>query len=80
MPVGARFITRRSVLVVLAVLASVACVVYGKNWTPLWIYVSAAGGMVLTTIFGRRRAPLGIVLITACSSSVRIVTTASMLI
>jgi len=53
-------------LVVLAVLASVACVVYGKSWTPLWIYVSAAGGMVLTTIFGRRRAPLGIVLITAC--------------
>src|SRR5215469_16624915 len=32
----------------LAVLAAVACVVYGKSWTPLWIYVSAAGGMVLT--------------------------------
>src|SRR6266704_4292393 len=26
----------------LVALASVACLVYGKNWTPLWIYVSAA--------------------------------------
>jgi two-component system sensor histidine kinase DesK len=51
-------------LVLLAVLASVACIVYGMNWTPLWIYVSAAGGMVLSKLFGRRLAPLGIVIIT----------------
>ena len=50
-------------LVLLAVLASVACAVYGKNWTPLWIYVSAAGGMVLSKLFGRRLAPIGIVVI-----------------
>ena len=33
----------------LAALAAVACLVYGKDWTPLWIYVSAAGGFVLTS-------------------------------
>src|SRR6185312_12541271 len=51
---------------VLAVLAAVACVVYGKNWTPLWIYVASAGGMVLTSAFGSRRAALGVLAITAC--------------
>ena len=50
----------------LAVLASVACAVYGKDWMPLWIYVSAAGGMVLSTLFDRARATLGIVVITGC--------------
>jgi two-component system sensor histidine kinase DesK len=44
----------------LAVLAAVACLVYGKNWTPLWIYVSAAAGFVLTSAFGSRRASFGI--------------------
>ena len=39
----------------LALLASVACLVYGKDWTPLWIYVSAAGGFVLTSAYGSRR-------------------------
>lgn len=53
-------------LAALAVLAAVACLVYGKAWTPLWIYVSAAAGMVLTSLFGQRRAPLGIVAITGC--------------
>ena len=47
-------------------LAAVACLVYGKNWTPLWIYVSAAGGMVLTSAFGSRRAAFGVFAITAC--------------
>jgi two-component system sensor histidine kinase DesK len=51
---------------VLAVLAAVACVVYGKNWTPLWIYVASAGGMVLTSVFGSRRAAIGVFVITAC--------------
>ncbi len=53
-------------LAVLVGLAAVACLVYGKGWTPLWIYVSAAAGMVLTSLFGHRRAPVGIVLISAC--------------
>jgi two-component system sensor histidine kinase DesK len=52
-------------LAVLAVLAATACLVYGKNWTPLWIYVSAAGGMVLTSLLDRRRASLGVFVIAA---------------
>ena len=51
---------------VLAVLAAVACVVYGQNWTPLWIYVASAGGMVLTSVFGSRLAAIGVFVITAC--------------
>jgi hypothetical protein len=50
----------------LAALAVVACLVYGKNWTPLWIYVSAAGGFVLTSAFGSRRASFGVFAITGC--------------
>jgi two-component system sensor histidine kinase DesK len=50
----------------LAMLAAVACVVYGKSWTPLWIYVSVAGGMVLTSVFGSRRASFGVFAITGC--------------
>jgi two-component system sensor histidine kinase DesK len=50
----------------LVALASVACLVYGKNWTPLWIYVSAAGGFVLTSEFGSRRASFGVFAITGC--------------
>ena len=59
---------RRAVygLVALAALASVACLVYGQSWTPLWIYVSAAGGMVLTSAFGSRRASFGVFAITGC--------------
>ncbi len=47
----------------LAVVASVACLIYGSGWTSLWIYVSAAGGMVLTSLLDRRRASLGIFVI-----------------
>ena len=50
----------------LVALASVACLVYGKNWTPLWIYVSAAAGFVLTSEFGSRRASFGVFAITGC--------------
>ena len=50
-------------LVALAVLSAVACVVYGEHWTPLWIYVSAAGGLILTALFDRRAAILGVVVI-----------------
>jgi two-component system sensor histidine kinase DesK len=53
-------------LAAIAVLAVTACAVYGEHWTPLWIYVSAAGGMVLSSLFDRRRASLGIVVIAVC--------------
>jgi two-component system sensor histidine kinase DesK len=53
-------------LVTIAVLAALACVIYGSAWTPLWIYVSAAGGMVLVWVAGRRVAFLGVLVITAC--------------
>jgi two-component system, NarL family, sensor histidine kinase DesK len=50
----------------LTVLAAVACLVYGKSWTPLWIYVSAAAGFVLTSAFGSRLASIGVFAITGC--------------
>ncbi len=54
-------------LVALAVLAAVACAVYGQAWTPLWIYVSAATGMVLATApNGRRAALAGVLGVGAC--------------
>jgi two-component system, NarL family, sensor histidine kinase DesK len=54
-------------LAVLAALAALACVVYGKDWTPLWIYVSAATGMVLATGPGGRRVALrGVLAVGAC--------------
>jgi two-component system, NarL family, sensor histidine kinase DesK len=57
----------RAGLVALAALAALACVVYGKAWTPLWIYVSAAVGMVLTAApDGRRQAMRGVLGVGAC--------------
>jgi two-component system sensor histidine kinase DesK len=53
-------------LVVLAVLAAVACAVYGKDWTAMWIYVSAAAGWVLSTRYDRRRTTIGVVIVTIC--------------
>src|SRR5579863_4379077 len=54
-------------LLVLTVLAALACVVYGKNWTPLWIYVSAAAGMVLPSRPSQQRQALaGVLAIGAC--------------
>jgi two-component system, NarL family, sensor histidine kinase DesK len=51
----------RAGLAALAVLAGLACVVYGKNWTPLWIYVSAATGVIIAgEPNGRRRALWGV--------------------
>jgi two-component system, NarL family, sensor histidine kinase DesK len=51
-------------LAALAVLSAVSCAVYGQHWTPLWIYVSAAAGLILTALFDRRVATLGIAVIT----------------
>jgi two-component system, NarL family, sensor histidine kinase DesK len=54
-------------LAAVAVLAALACVVYGKAWTPLWIYVSAAAGMVLAApSYGRRTAVHGVLAVGAC--------------
>ena len=54
-------------LVTIAVLSALACVVYGNAWTPLWIYVSAATGMVLAAApDGRRAATLGVAGVGAC--------------
>jgi two-component system sensor histidine kinase DesK len=48
----------------LVVLSAVSCVIYGEHWTPLWIYVSAAAGLILTALFDRRLATAGIAVIT----------------
>ena len=54
-------------LVAIAVLAALACAVYGKDWTTLWIYVSAATGLVLAAApDGRRAATLGVAGVGAC--------------
>ena len=51
----------RAGLAAIVVLAALACVVYGKNWTPLWIYVSAATGVIIAgEPNGRRRALWGV--------------------
>jgi two-component system, NarL family, sensor histidine kinase DesK len=56
----------RAGLLTLALLAFVACVVYGKAWTPLWIYVSAAVGVVLAAEpNGREVALRGVLATTA---------------
>jgi two-component system sensor histidine kinase DesK len=47
-------------LAFMAVLTAVACVFYGRAWTPLWIYVSAAAGLVLMATRTRRVATLGV--------------------
>ena len=53
-------------LVAIAVLAGLACVIYGDAWTPMWIYVSAASGMVLVEVASRQVAFLGVLIVGAC--------------
>jgi two-component system, NarL family, sensor histidine kinase DesK len=53
-------------LVTIAVLAALACVIYGSGWTPMWIYVSAASGMVLAAVASRQVALLGVLFVGAC--------------
>src|ERR1700722_7047166 len=53
-------------LAAIAILAALACVVYGKDWTPLWIYVSAATGIILVTVASRQVATLGVGVVGAC--------------
>jgi two-component system, NarL family, sensor histidine kinase DesK len=56
----------RAGLAALVLLAAVASVVYGSDWTPLWIYVSAAAGMILAATSPRRVALLGVLFVGAC--------------
>ena len=56
----------RAGLAALVLLAAVASVVYGQDWTPLWIYVSAAAGMILAATAPRRLALLGVLFVSAC--------------
>jgi two-component system sensor histidine kinase DesK len=56
----------RGGLAALFVLAALASVVYGQDWTPLWIYVSAAAGMILAATAPRRLALLGVLFVGAC--------------
>jgi two-component system, NarL family, sensor histidine kinase DesK len=53
-------------LAAIAVLAGLACVIYGSGWTPLWIYVSVATGMVLVSVISRQAAFLGVLAVGAC--------------
>jgi two-component system, NarL family, sensor histidine kinase DesK len=54
-------------LVAIAVLAALACVVYGPAWTPLWIYVSCAAGKILAApAYGRQTAVYGVLAVGAC--------------
>jgi two-component system, NarL family, sensor histidine kinase DesK len=54
-------------LAAIALLAALACAVYGKEWVPLWIYVSAATGMVLAAEpDGRRVATIAVGAVGAC--------------
>ena len=50
-------------LAVIVALTVTACLVYGGDWTSMWIYVSAATGFVFP---GRRRAMLAVVACGAC--------------
>ena len=50
-------------LAVIFALAVTACLVYGGNWTSMWIYVSAATGFVFP---GRRRALVAVAVSGAC--------------
>lgn len=50
----------------IAVLAGLACLIYGNGWTPIWIYVAAASGMVLVSVASRQAAFLGVLFVAAC--------------
>jgi two-component system, NarL family, sensor histidine kinase DesK len=53
----------RQELAVLVVLAVAACVIYGSQWLPLWIYVSAAVGFIVPA---RRTAALAVLGVSGC--------------
>jgi hypothetical protein len=45
---GERRAWGRGGLAAIVALSAVACAIYGMQWLPLWIYVSAATGVILT--------------------------------
>ena len=47
-------------LIAIGALSGLACVVYGNEWTSLWIYVAAAAGAVLPSVTSKRLTALGI--------------------
>jgi two-component system, NarL family, sensor histidine kinase DesK len=49
-------------------LAILACVIYGKDWTSLWIYVSAAAGVTLPSLGEQRWTMIGVLVIGALYS------------
>ena len=53
-------------LAALVLLAALTCVVYGKGWMPLWVYVAAAAGMILAATTGRLLALLGVLFVVGC--------------
>jgi two-component system, NarL family, sensor histidine kinase DesK len=57
---GLRPATARRGLVAVIVLAGLACVIYGSEWTSLWIYVAAAAGIVLPGVASRKWTMLGV--------------------
>jgi two-component system sensor histidine kinase DesK len=53
-------------LAAIVALAVLSCTIYGSQWTSLWIYVSAAVGMVLAAGPGGRRVAMrGVIAVTA---------------
>jgi two-component system, NarL family, sensor histidine kinase DesK len=62
-------------LPVIIVLAVVANLIYGTNWIPMWIYVSAATGYVIT---GRARAVRAVLAVTATFTLMSLVTHTTM--
>jgi two-component system sensor histidine kinase DesK len=52
----------------IAVLAIAACVIYGNEWTSLWIYVAAAAGITLPSLGERRWTMLGVLAVGALYS------------
>ncbi|HEY1624735.1 MAG TPA: sensor histidine kinase [Streptosporangiaceae bacterium] len=57
---GLRTATACRGLVAVVVLAGLACVIYGSEWTSLWIYVAAAVGIVLPGVVSRKWTMLGV--------------------
>jgi two-component system sensor histidine kinase DesK len=53
-------------LAALGGLAVLACVVYGKDWLSLWIYVSAATGIIMAGFTSARRTFQAVLAIGAC--------------
>jgi two-component system, NarL family, sensor histidine kinase DesK len=66
---GGRFV--KLGLPFIAVLAVVANLIYGTDWIPMWIYVSAATGYMVT---GRARAVRAVLAVTACFALMSLVT------